>query len=340
MQATEESAAEAVPASVGITMEETLIDPCLYLAEMPFSATYFPLGFPLQIRTNTHEVLAAAEESWGTFEQRVEMPPIRMQVGLRDGPSVCPGIMVPRGHRHLLMGIADADNFFVMDLKKDLSFAWISPGAVAHRRYLRYCVLESCMLSHIANRYAAPVHAACVSRDGRGVLLCGESGMGKSTLAFGCARAGWTYTSDDASYLVYGRSDRQVLGRCNSIRLRPSAADLFSEVKGRPLTPRMQGKPSIEIETRELPAFQTSVETRADFMVFLNRRPGASQELAPFPRELAHAYLKQHLNWDEELRREQVASVERMLSAEIYELRYHDLAWAIDRLEHLVRENR
>jgi hypothetical protein len=307
---------------------------------MPFSATYFPLGFPLEIRTNTREVLAAAEESWGTFEQRVEMPPIRMQVGMRDGPSLCPGVMVPRGHRHLLTGIADADNFFVIDLKKDLSFAWISPGAVAHRRYLRYCVLESCMLSHIANRYAAPVHAACVSRDGRGVLLCGESGMGKSSLAFGCARAGWTYTSDDATYLVYGRSDRQVLGRCNSIRLRPSAADLFSEVKGRPLTPRMQGKPSIEIETRELPGFQTSVETRADFMVFLNRKKDAPQELVPFPQEAAQRYLRENLNWDEGIRGAQLACVQRMDSAQAYELRYHDLDWAIGRLEHMVRENR
>jgi hypothetical protein len=325
-------------ASAGRTMEEEIDDPYLYRAAMPFCATHYPLGFPLRIATNSAEILAGAEESWGLFEKRFEMEPIRLQVGLRDdGPSECPGPMTFRAHGKLMAGIADAGNFFITDLMRDVSFGWLTRGAVANRLYLRHHLLEAAALSHIANRYSAPVHAACVAREGCGVLLCGDSGTGKSTLAFGCARTGWTYTSDDASFLVHGRCDRQVVGNCHSIRLRPSASELFDEVKGRPLTPRMRGKPSIEIAMRELPEIHKAVETRIDFMVFL-RRQDARQELAPFPRQKAHSYLLNHLVQETDLRREQIASIERLLAVPVYELRYRELDWAVDRLERMVRE--
>ncbi len=327
-------------ASEPVEMEKSF-DPYLYFAEMPFSAMYYPLGFPVQIATNSLEVLACARESWEAFEQRFEMNPIRLQVGVRDdGSTECPVKLTPRGHGHLMMGIADAGNFFVVDLLRDVSFACVTAAAVAHPLYLRHHILESAALSHIANRYSAPIHAACVARNGRGVLLCGESGAGKSTLAFACARAGWTYVSDDASYLVHGRTDRQVLGHCHTVRLRPSAAELFAEIKGRPLTPRMQGKPSIELATAGLPDISTAGEAQADYVVFLKRGDGGVQQLLPYPMEAARRYMQRHLNGAEQFRREQVASVERVLAAEVFELRYHDLDWAIDRLERLVREGR
>lgn len=320
---------------------ERIFDPYLYRIEMPHSATYFPLGFPVRLETNSVAVLAAAEESWGRCKQQFEIEPIRLRVGLKeDGPNLCPDTLTPRAYGPLMVGIADAGTFFVADLLRDACFAWITPGALANRHYLRHHVLEAAVLSHIANRYCAPVHAACVARYGRGVMLCGDSGAGKSTLAFACGRAGWTYISDDASFLVHGRGDRQAVGNCHSIRLRPEAAAFFDEVKGRPLTPRMQGKPSIEIATHELGWKNAAVETQVDYLVFLNRRCGDEQELRAHSKEIARSYLCQHLNWDEELRRDQLASVERMLSADVYELRYHDLDWAIGRLERMVREGR
>ncbi|HEY5055097.1 MAG TPA: aldolase [Acidobacteriaceae bacterium] len=311
----------------------------LYGPEMRFRAEYYPLGFPVQIATNSEAVLTAARASWGRWEQRFEIEPIRLQIGVREGGVTCPDRFIVRAYEHLLVGTADAENFFVADLMRDTSFMWVTEPVVAQPHYLRHHFLESTALSHIANRHAAPVHAACVAREGHGVLLCGDSGAGKSTLAFACARAGWTYVSDDASYLAHGREDRQVLGICHSVRLRPEAARFFSEVRGRPLTSRMTGKPSIEIPTAELPAFQIASECEANYVVFLNRSAGGEQELVSYPREASRRYMHRHLNEWAPLRREQLVTVERMMSAHVFELRYHDLDWAIDRLERMVREN-
>ena len=44
------------------------------------------------------------------------------------------------------------------------------------------------------------LHAGLVSKQGRGVLLCGQSGAGKSSLAAWFLTQGWSYRGDEQSY--------------------------------------------------------------------------------------------------------------------------------------------
>jgi hypothetical protein len=314
-------------------------DPYLYHADMPLTAVYYPLGFPLELSTNSADVLEAAEESWGSFTQKFSTPAFQLKVGVLEGESTeCPAAPTFRAQRNLIVGIAGQDNFCVSDIVQGFSFAWLTGAVLSHRSYLRYHFLEAAALSHIANRHTAPIHAACVELDGRGVLLCGESGAGKSTLAFACARAGWTYITDDASFLLNGRNDRQVAGNCHLVRLRPSAAGLFAEVADPPVTQRVGGKPSVELVTSTVPGIKGSVTCNVDHIVFLNRQDAKTQELTRFSKEDARRYMHQSLCGLEELRMSQIASVETLLAAEIHEIRYHDLNWAVGRLTRLVRE--
>lgn len=325
--------------TVSESVKEKIFDPFLYRAEMPFSELYYPLGFPLRLTTNSPEVLTVAQESWGEFRQRFQMAPIQLQIGVLESElTECPGVPILRAQGHLMVWIAEPGNFFAMDLLRDFSFGWLTTAAVSHSGYLSYHVLETAALCHITNRYSTSVHAACVARNRRGVMLCGESGVGKSTLAFACARAGWTYITDDGSLLVHGRNDRQVLGNCYRVRLRPAAADLFTELRGRPLTRRANGKPSIELFTSSMQGITTATEAQVDYVVFLNRRDASVQELLSFPKEAARRYVSHLLSGIEELRPEQAGAVERLLTAEVLELRYRDLDWAIGRLERMIRE--
>ena len=59
---------------------------------------------------------------------------------------------------------------------------------------LRYAMLE---LSEERLRRFVTLHAAAVARDGRLVVLAGESGAGKTTLTLALLDEGWTYFSDD-----------------------------------------------------------------------------------------------------------------------------------------------
>ncbi len=191
-------------------------DPVLLRFPLPLSQTFYPLGFPVQVETNCEEVLRCAAASWQGFVKLFDTEAIRIRVGVRGGrSSACPPTPVCRVQQHLATNIADGENFSVTDLSRGFAYIWITEAALAHRNYFSYFFLESSAMAILATSHTTAVHAACVERNGCGILLCGDSGAGKSSLSYACARAGWTYITDDASFLINHRSDRLVVGNCN-----------------------------------------------------------------------------------------------------------------------------
>ena len=316
----------------------TETDPVLSNASLPLRVTFFPLGFPVEIVTNSPAILAAAQQSWGLFRQQFVCPPLTIHLGVASGAddsSVLPPAPVCRARGHLMSHIADAYNFVHCDLNTGFAFGWITPQTAESTLYLRYFILEAAALCMLAAIHATPLHAACITVAGQGMLLCGNSGAGKSSLAFAGARSGWTFTCDDASYLPLDRSDRMVIGNCHQIRLRDSGTLLFPELEGRCITPRAVGKPSIEVPTADLPGLVISESAIVKSIVFLNRRNVHTPELLSFPRETAHSWFHQSPYTAAASHTAQQAAIGDLLEVPIFELRYTDLNWAIERLNTL-----
>lgn len=317
-------------------------DPVLAQFGMPLRDTFYPFGFPLQIETNSKEVLNCAAASWQGFTKLFDTPPMRIRIGVKGGRSSdCPPIPVSRVQEHLASNVADSENFSVIDLKQRFAFVWLTEAAVANRGYLRYFFIESTALAILATSYTTPIHAACIERRGCGILLCGDSGAGKSSLSYACAHAGWTYITDDASFLVNNRNDRLVVGNCNQARFRPSAAELFSELAGRETIQRAHvGKPSIELDLQPLPHISVSSTSRINHVVFLNRQHVRRQELVEFPADVARYFMLQYLFSMPDMRKIQNTMIDHLLDRGTLELRYTDLAWAVDRLCQLAERGR
>jgi hypothetical protein len=315
-------------------------DPVLSYFRLPLRGAYYPLGFALEIATNSSEVLAAAEESWGGFHQEFSELPLRLEIGvMADGSRDCPPPPGCRSRGNLLTIVADAGNFCVCDLSRGFAFAWLTQSAAADRAYLRYYFLEAAVSTLLEALYLTPLHAACVQNGGRGVLLCGESGAGKSSLAFACARNGWTFLSDDSSAIVRKRRGRIVVGNPCQMRFRESAVELFPELKKQRVTPRATGKMAIELATAILPEIATQAECQVDYIVFLNRREPAPPSFLSVPKEIAWQYFQQYMCFGEdEVHQAQTASIHDLLTAKVFEMRYQDLDWAVERLDMLVRE--
>jgi hypothetical protein len=308
--------------------------PALLLTEM-----FYPLGFPLEVRTNSHEVLELMAELWGNFEKQHSTEPIRSDVHVvEEGAAECPPAPVFRIMLPLVTAVADPNNYSIVNLERNRLQTSISRATLKHRLYAKYFLLGNSGCC-IATRFTTPVHAACVSLDGHGILLCGDSGAGKSTLSYACARSGWTYICDDGLYLQNCGSDGRVgTGDCYHVRFRPSAADLFPEVQGLDITPRATGKPSIELPTAPMSHVTRAQRTHIDFIVFLNRRAGETPELRPYRADVARQWMRQGLYGSPESLALQYKTIERLLAAEVFELRYNGLDGAVDRLRTLVRE--
>ncbi len=308
-------------------------------ADLPLRGTYFPLGFPLEVSSNSPAVLAAAEESWKHFDQKFNDAPLQLRMAVQengDKISTLPAAPVCRLQWNLLLHLADAHNFVISDLENGRSFGSITQSTAESPVYFRYHFLEAAALSMVTALRAAPVHAACVSPFGSGMLLCGYSGAGKSSLAYAGAKAGWTFVSDDASYLPLNRRDRLAIGNCHQIRFRSRGVELFPELEGRPITPRAAGKPSIEVPTSELSGLITADSVIVEYIIFLNRQDPGAEALLPLTKSSALPWFRQWCSTASgRSRGDQEAALERLLSAPIYELRYRDLDWAVARLEQL-----
>jgi hypothetical protein len=316
-------------------------DPLLAHVRQPFTETYFPLGFPVTVSSNCEEVLDCAAENWGGFTKLFDTEPVRIHVGVTAcDSSVCPPTPVNRVREHLASCIADGENFAISDRSLGYCMVWVTTAAVRHRDYFRYFFLESCAMGGISSRYSTPVHGACVSLGGAGILLCGDSGAGKTTLSSACARAGWTYVTDDGSYLVHGRNDRLVAGNCRQVRFRPTAEALFPELRGYKVMERAGvGKPSVELFTRETAQITTSTTATIQKIVFLKRNV-RTQELAAFPTAVARLFMMQSVLCMSYAVPPHAEAIDHLLRVGACELRYNDLDWAVERLKLLVREGK
>lgn len=306
---------------------------------LPLCGTFFPLGYSIEIQTNEQGVLDAARESFGHARFSRQFTALQIQVGVSAGDSKdCPPEPVRRAYRHMFSLVADGENQAILDLKSGANFTWLTRAAIENRLYLRSNFLEKVVYLLLGASFVTDLHAACVSKKGKGVLLCGESGAGKSTLAYACARAGWTYTSDDTSYLINECERPRVIGHSHRARFRPSARMLFPELAGRALTPRMEGKPSIEVPVAELPVRQVAAEADVETVVYLKRFPGAMGNLIRLPDGEATKRMARELFSMGEIRTRHERMLEKLAETPAYELHYESLDDGIEALDRLVCE--
>lgn len=332
------SSSQALPNPSGLVQVVNPRQALLSDMKLDFSRTFYPLGYAVEIITNHVRVLEAAAESFGHRRLCHGTTALQVRVGIAGRAArKCPPEPVRRAYNHLFSLVADADNQALLDFRSCTGYAWLSKAALHNRLYFRGNFLEKMVYLLLGASVVTDLHAACVGRNGRGILLCGDSGSGKSTLAYGCARAGWTYTSDDTCYLINDSPIPRVIGHAHRARFRPSARLLFPELADRELSPRLEGKPSIEVPVAELNIVNTATEATADFIVFLNRSPEGQGTLTPLPRGAAIERLRRELYSTGEIRvrHEQILSIFSGIPA--FELQYSDLQQGMRALEDLVR---
>lgn len=312
-------------------------DPLLLHTELSHVGEYHPLGFTLRVATNSPLVLFAAEETWGKSKRLFPHAPLEMRVVVAGEQAASP-LNEPayRAQQNLFVVAVDNQNFGVCDIERGLIFAWMTPAAVTDPFY-RLQLLEWMVYFTIDHLYVAIIHAACVARNGRGLLLCGRSGAGKSCLTYACVKGGWTLIADDFCAPIRGRNDRMVIGRAERIRFRPEAVSLFPELAQLPIMPAPNRKPTLELRASDIPGAMTSVTCFAESVVFLERNGTNAANLSSIPIEEALARIESDQpRWGPAVADEQRLARLAILSHGAQVLRYSDFPGAIHQLNMLI----
>lgn len=321
-----------------IVLAVVIYDPLCYSVDLPFETVLHPLGFRMQLSTNSREIIQAAEAQWAEFPPLFDDRLIEIRVAVSDDEQApCSTGLIWRAQRHLLALEADRHNFAVCDVEKGFAFCWLVPATARDHDFFRSHVLNSLINVILWHSHLARVHAACVARNGRGVLLCGASGAGKTCLAFACARRGWTFITDEISSILRTSAERIVLGNPRYLHFRETAAAILPELAGRLARPNSVGKFSIEMRAAEV-GVDTAFQAHAAAVVFLDRRPGSPARLTPISAADAFRGLDSDLpllpqpQYDAHR-----AALRHLVQVGAFELRYRDLDEAVTMLDSLVK---
>jgi hypothetical protein len=180
-----------------------------------------------------------------------------------------------------LMSSFDAANFALVAPQARAALVHVSARALRFPYHLRYELIEFAGLTLAARtQRLIPLHAACVCRQGSGLLLLGDSGAGKSTLCLAAALAGLELLSEDSVFV----EAEQLLasGVANYLHLRPDGLRFVDDLAARralraaPTIRRRSGVRKLEFDLRAgvLPVARRAARLAA--VVVLSPRPAKS----------------------------------------------------------------
>ena len=127
--------------------------------------TFFPLGFPLAVSSNSEAVLNAARDEWSAWVQAFDEPPIALKFYISGTTSRLPAASEFHASGHLFAFAADANNLAVCDTRTRSGAAWLTAAAVEDPAYFLYHFLEGMALQTIVSLYLTPIHAGFVANQ-------------------------------------------------------------------------------------------------------------------------------------------------------------------------------
>lgn len=289
---------------------------------------WHPMGHPVEIDANYPDVLAVADALWHDYRPLAGTLPVKLKIEVSPGESSHDKVTIR--HRESLLTIEQGRiNSAIADLSSGCGVIRISRAAVKNPTWFAYHFLEPIAYVLLSARHFTMLHAACVAFDGSAVLLCGPSGAGKTTLAYACAKRGWSFVTGDAVHLLRRAPEPTIIGRPFSIRFRSSARDIFPELRRYRAVRRPNGKHDYEFDPRRL-RLPVAVQARASMIVLLNRVSGASSSgdrphFEVVGAEAAKAVLSESIVLgDARLRSEQMQTLDRLLQEPVIRLTYSE----------------
>jgi hypothetical protein len=186
--------------------------------ELRHRATFYVLGTRMDFLSNSSRLLQLARHAFARLPVRRETRAPRLRVLLRlvpEGDSHAAPPPAPRfsSAAGLLFAHVDAHSFAVVNPAQRVATVQVSAALLRHDYHLRYELLEFAAITlAVRARGMVPLHAACVGRGRRGLLLLGDSGAGKSTLTLACALDGCAFLSDDGVFAEPGGKLRGLPG--------------------------------------------------------------------------------------------------------------------------------
>jgi len=180
----------------------------------------------------------------------------------------------------LLGGAVESSSFVVLSPPQQSALVVVSPAMLRFPYHTRYELIEFAVFTLASRvRGLVPLHAACVGRRGRGVLLMGASGSGKSTVSLLCLLAGFEFLSEDSVFVL--PDTLAATGVANFVHVRANSlrwvarSGAAAAIRTAPVIRRRSGVSKFEVDLRRRPYRLAPGPQRIHALVFLSASSAA-----------------------------------------------------------------
>jgi hypothetical protein len=244
---------------------------------------YRACGSLWKVASNDRSLFHAFAETF--HECRCESHPPDMTINLYvdpdltdDSPRRTPFF---RSLDHLVYASYGFQNIMVMDLRCRHVTGFCSSRMAADTSYWKAVVLPVLLGTIAPSIRITPLHCACLVQKGKGLLVGGQSGCGKSTIALELALHGFEVLSDDWTYVSLRDSEVTAWGVLAPIKLLPDAVTYFPELRAERLDLSLNGEIAYEVDPVVRFGIRRSDSCKPGVAIFLER---VTQRTATFHR--------------------------------------------------------
>lgn len=274
-------------------------DPTLAHTPVTHASWHRAIGLTLRFETNDARIQQASRDSFGP---RIDIdsgtePDALIRIFVHhvdEEPGFHPRQPLVRAYDGAFWIAASRSSVVSGNVHTGSAMGFVSETIASNPDYLRTSIVQPTFLQIAQAQTLVAVHSACLALNGRAVMLRGESGTGKSTLAYAAIRRGYSLIAEDVIFVrsrsgqTQGRispDDIELHGLPWTIHLLPDAGSLFPELAHVPVIERPDGRVKLRIALDDHAPGQTLAHASLGPLVFVSR----SQHTAPRLTRLTRA---------------------------------------------------
>jgi len=274
---------------VNVKIPELLADPFGERSVAGIRRDLYVLGARVRFESNSEKLLRLVDAAYaGLPRHRLSRvtPNLRVRLMLtsstRKRARTEPTPLQMMSGAGLIGAATESSSFMVVSPEDRAALVAVSPQMLHFPYHTRYELIEFAVFT-LATRVQGLValHAACVGDAGRGILLMGSSGAGKSTVTLQCLLDGLGFLAEDSVFvapdtlLATGVSNYLHV-RADSLRWIAQARSV-ARIRQSPVIARRSGVRKYEVDLRgsEYPLAERSLKISA--VVFLSAQHATQQ---------------------------------------------------------------
>jgi hypothetical protein len=248
------------------------------------------LGARVRFESNSEDLLRLVDSAYaGLPRHRLSRDEPRLRVRLvltsskRKRTNVEPAPLQMMSGAGLLAGAAESSSFVVVSPHEGGALVAITPEMLRFPYHTRYELIEFAVFTLAARAQGlVALHGACVGHDGRGVLLLGSSGAGKSTVTLQCLIEGLGILSEDSVFVT--PDTLLATGVSNFLHVRTDSLRWLAQrhvakIRRSPVIVRRTGVHKYEIDLRRGQYALAERPLKIGAIVFLSAKSAAGRPL-------------------------------------------------------------